>query len=70
MSFLSKIPVPVYPLLAVMGGALGGLGYVINHQLRHPDIVWARRYVFSYLSRVLSRKPISYMSMYMTYKDK
>jgi hypothetical protein len=40
---LAKIPVPVYPLLAVMGGAIGGLAFFGYHKIQHPDLVWARK---------------------------
>ncbi len=38
-----KIPIGAYPLMVVMVGSTAGLGYFLNHKLRHPDIIWARR---------------------------
>ena len=41
----SLVPVGAYPLFVVMGGAVAGLGFFLNHALRHQDLIWARRYV-------------------------
>ncbi len=33
----------VYPLFAVMGGTVLGLGYWMNHLVRHPLVVWSKK---------------------------
>ncbi|KNC98080.1 uncharacterized protein SPPG_09386 [Spizellomyces punctatus DAOM BR117] len=39
---LLKIPFGVYPLVAVMGGAVVGVGYFLAHKSVSPDVVWSR----------------------------
>ncbi|KAI8918429.1 hypothetical protein DFJ77DRAFT_455494 [Powellomyces hirtus] len=37
-----QVPVGVYPLVAVMGGAVAGVAYFIGHKIVSPDVVWSR----------------------------
>ncbi|KAI8926823.1 hypothetical protein BC831DRAFT_455123 [Entophlyctis helioformis] len=43
MFTLKTIPTPVYPLLAVLGFAVGGATFFVGHLARHPDNVWAKK---------------------------
>ncbi|KAI8920803.1 hypothetical protein DFJ77DRAFT_447393 [Powellomyces hirtus] len=40
---LTNVPSAVYPLFAVMGFAIGGLGYVVYHKTSGPDCIWSRK---------------------------
>jgi NADH dehydrogenase (ubiquinone) 1 alpha subcomplex subunit 4 len=39
---LKKTPPGVYPLLAVVGAAIGGAGYFCFHTIRNPENVFSR----------------------------
>jgi hypothetical protein len=40
---LKKTPPGVYPLLAIIGAALGGVVYYTTHMIQNPDNVFDKR---------------------------
>ena len=40
---LLKAPLGVYPLFALMGLTIGGVGFWFSHLVQHPEVVWAKR---------------------------
>ncbi|KAI8903397.1 NADH-ubiquinone reductase complex 1 MLRQ subunit-domain-containing protein [Gorgonomyces haynaldii] len=39
---LYNVPVGVYPLFAIMGVAVGGVGYYLSYLATRPDVVWKK----------------------------
>jgi NADH dehydrogenase (ubiquinone) 1 alpha subcomplex subunit 4 len=40
---LRNVPVGVYPLFLVMGGAVGGVAFYLTYLAQRPDVVWAHK---------------------------
>ncbi|EOR00188.1 NADH dehydrogenase 1 alpha subcomplex subunit 4-like 2 [Wallemia ichthyophaga EXF-994] len=42
---MGKLPVPVetYPIIAIIGGAIGGAGWYLARLAQGPEVVWDRK---------------------------